>query len=118
MGAKHGLYPESLEVRFWADWAIETRGDFMKGDSHSIFMAKECDEAKIKDQVEKMNKFLSQIEHRLKNNGEKHYFAGEHMTIGDIAIFAMFKSIAYNEGANVPALAEAMRHCVEKHHAV
>ena len=32
LGAKHGLYPESLEVRFWADWAIETKADLWKGD--------------------------------------------------------------------------------------
>ena len=118
LGAKHGLYPESLEDRFWADWAIETKADLWKGDFYMPFFGKECDEATIKDRVEKTTKFLGQVEHRLKEVGDHHYIAGEHMTIGDITLFAMLKSIAYNEGINVAALGEAMRHAVEEHHAV
>ena len=117
LGAKHGLYGSDtdLETRYWADWAIETHNDLWGNGYYQAFFADDMNEELHKKTVEKAATFIHALQKRLSHNGDKHYFGGDHMTIGDIKVFSTLHSIAFNDGAKHPKIAEEIREHVHAH---
>ena len=115
IGNQTGLYGETPGEKYWADWAIETVGDLWKGDFYMNFFADALTEEKIAEVAGKVNTFLGHIEKRLTANEGKHYLAGDKLSIGDIRVFALLHSIAFNDGLKTPALGEAIRAQVAAH---
>ena len=109
IGSQAGLYGETPGERYWADWAIETVGDLWKGDFYTNFFAPSRTEEEIAAVAAKVAAFLDHIEKRLASNGDKPFIAGDNLSIGDLRVFALLQSIAFNEGLNAPALGEALR---------
>ena len=115
IGAKAGLYGPTPAEMYWADWAIETVNDMWKGDFYMPFFAPSATEEQITSRVASAKTFIGQIEKRLANNDDKHFIAGEKISIGDIRVFAVLCSIAFNDGLNTPAIGEGIRKHVEDH---
>ena len=115
IGNQTGLYGETPGEKYWADWAIETVGDLWKGDFYMNFFADTRTEEQIADVAGKVNTFLGHIEKRLTANEGKHYLAGDKLSIGDIRVFALLHSIAFNDGLKTAALGEAIRAKVHAH---
>ena len=113
LGVKAGLYGPTPAEMYWADWAIDTINDLWKGDFYMPFFAPEATEEQIKVRVENSGKMLDHIEKRLANNGGKHFIAGDNLSIGDIRVFAVLHSIAFNDGLNTKAIGEGIRAHVE-----
>ena len=115
IGAQTGLYDGTPGEKYWADWSIETVGDLWKGDFYMNFFADSLTEEKIHDVAGKVNTFLGHIEKRLASNGGHHFLAGDKLSIGDIRVFALLHSIAFNDGLKTPALGEHLRAKVHEH---
>ena len=113
IGSKTGLYSDNLEERYWADWGIETFNDLWSNGYYQVFFADAAPtEEKEKETIEKAAKFSGLLAKRLAHNDEKHFFGGDHMSIGDVKCFAAYCSIAFNDGVKHPKISEAIRHQV------
>ena len=78
-----------------------------------IFFAPALTQEQIKTATENFAWSCDQFEAKLTEHEDKHFFGGEKLNIGDIALTALLHSIVYNDGINDKNLGESLKHAFE-----